>query len=133
MMEEELASLAPRLLRYCLGRTGSREQAEEICQESLAALIQRWRRHGPPDSPMAFTFAVARRRAARQAIKNRLLEPFRPSSNGGPPQPGPEEAAVDRDRLRRTLAAIRGLGGAASGSPRARGFRLVCCVRSTFS
>ena len=48
-MEEELASLAPRLLRYCLGRTGSRGQAEEICQESLAALIGEVVRVTDPD------------------------------------------------------------------------------------
>ena len=49
--------------------------AEEIAQDSLAALIQRWRRAGPPDSPEAFVFAIARRRAWRASVRQRLFVP----------------------------------------------------------
>ena len=81
-LETTVRGLAPRLLRYCLGRTGSADAAEEIAQEALAALVGRWRRHGPPDSPEGFVFAVARRRAVRAGLRRRLLLPLAALGNG---------------------------------------------------
>jgi len=68
--------LARRVLGYCLLRTGDRSLAEEIAQDALAALVHRWRRHGMPESPEAFVFAIARRRAARVMIRHRLWVPL---------------------------------------------------------
>lgn len=128
-LETTVQGLAPRLLRYCLGRTGSAEVAEEIAQEALAALVGRWRRHGPPDSPEGFAFAVARRRAFRAGLRRRLLLPLAALGNGhddapdpgGPAAPGsvsPCGAAPDllerlerRHELARVLAALRRLPG----------------------
>lgn len=112
-LETAVTELAPRLLRYCLGRTGSMEAAEEAAQEALAALVRRWRLHGAPDSPEAFAFTVARRRAARAALRRRLLRPLaalledgrEPEADG----PGLEERTVARAELALTRRALRRL------------------------
>ncbi len=71
-----IAELAPRLLAYATGRTGCRSTAEDVAQDALSALVVRWRRLGPPESPEAFVFAIARRRAARAAARRALLMPL---------------------------------------------------------
>jgi RNA polymerase sigma-70 factor (ECF subfamily) len=115
-LETAVKELAPQLLRYSLGKTGDAGLAEEVAQDALAALVQRWRRHGPPECPAAFAFAVARRRAGRLVFQRRLLEPLHAllDGNGGSghsPLPGPEERATLRMDLGRTLAALRRLSG----------------------
>lgn len=115
-LETAVRELAPQLLRYSLGKTGDAGLAEEVAQDALAALVQRWRRHGPPECPAAFAFAVARRRAGRLNFQRRLLEPLNAlldgnSGSGHSPLPGPEERATLRTDLGRTLAALRRLSG----------------------
>jgi RNA polymerase sigma factor (sigma-70 family) len=102
--------LAPRLLGYCLLRTGDRGLAEDLAQEALAALVHRWRRHGPPDSAAAFVFAIARRRAGRALFRRRLWLPLddlraRPSPSVDPEARLLEDA--ERRRLTRALARLR--------------------------
>lgn len=114
-LETTVSELAPRLLRYCLGRTGSAEAAEEAAQEALAALVRRWRLHGPPESAEAFAFTVARRRAVRAALRRRLLRPLaalvdvgeEPEAGG----PGVAERAEQRAELARAVGALRRLPG----------------------
>lgn len=122
-LDATVEALAPRLLRYCLGRTGSAEAAEEVAQDALAALVGRWRRHGPPESPAAFAFAVARRRAWRAVVRRRLLLPLSALTDGHrvrgaavsepdafPARPPDlEQQAVARREVARTLAALRRL------------------------
>ena len=110
-LETAVRDLAPRVLRYCRGRSGAAELAEETAQEALSALVARWRRHGPPDSPEAFVFAVARRRLTRALVRLRLLAPLEALTNGhGPPAPDdPEERASRRRELERTRRALREL------------------------
>jgi len=122
-LEATVAELAPRVLRYCLGRVGVADVAEEVAQDALAALVSRWRRHGPPESPEAFVFAVARRRAFRAGVRRRLLLPLAFLGDGHGPgrssetakalvaeaSPGLEERAVARGELALTLAALRRL------------------------
>lgn len=110
-LETAVKELAPQLLRYSLGKTGDAGLAEEVAQDALAALVQRWRRHGPPECPAAFAFAVARRRAGRLNFQRRLLEPLHALLDGHSPLPGPEERATLRTDLGRTLAALRRLSG----------------------
>lgn len=110
-LETAVTELAPQLLRYSLGKTGDASLAEEVVQDALTALVQRWRRHGPPDCPAAFAFAVARRRAGRLIFRRRLLEPLHALLDGHSPLPGPEERATLRTDLGRTLAALRRLSG----------------------
>ena len=114
-LEAAITDLAPRLLRYCRGRTGSAEVGEEVAQEALTALVRRWRLHGPPDSPEAFAFTVARRRAARTALRRRLFRPLDALlESGAEPEeddPGLEERAAARAELARTAAVLRRLPG----------------------
>ncbi|HTG35971.1 MAG TPA: sigma-70 family RNA polymerase sigma factor [Thermoanaerobaculia bacterium] len=110
-LETAVRELAPQLLRYSLARTGDVSLAEEVAQDALAALVQRWRRLGAPDCPAAFVFAVARRRAGRLMLQRRLLEPLHALLDGHSPLPSPEENATLRTDLDRTLAALRKLPG----------------------
>ena len=104
--EATLSELAPRLLRYCLGVVGDRPLAEESAQDALTALVARWRKHGPPDSPQAFAFTVARRRLHRAILRQRLLEPLEKIMNGHSQRPDPEAQTLARADLQRTLSAL---------------------------
>jgi RNA polymerase sigma-70 factor, ECF subfamily len=95
-LENIIRELTPGLLRYCTARTQDRSLAEEIAQESLAALIMRWNRHGAPESAQAFLFAIARRKAARAMLSRRLLLPLRILAGSRANGPDPEEAALHR-------------------------------------
>ena len=108
-LEDIVEGLAPRLLRYCLGRCGDAGTAEEAAQDGLAALVQRWRRHGPPDSPEAFAFAVARRRLGRATFRQRLLAPLDVLSGRADVGPNPERNASGREEFGKMLEALRGL------------------------
>jgi RNA polymerase sigma-70 factor (ECF subfamily) len=111
-LEETLRELAPQLLRFSLGQTGDAALAEEAAQEALTALVQRWRRQGPPESPAAFVFAIARRRGFRLSLKRRLLEPLQILFDHHSPEPSPEEQAVSRADFGRLLKALRRLAPA---------------------
>jgi RNA polymerase sigma-70 factor, ECF subfamily len=93
-LENIVRELTPGLLRYCTARTRDRSLAEEIAQESLVALITRWNRHGAPESPQAFLFAIARRKAARAMLSRRLLLPLQILVGSRDNAPDPEEAAL---------------------------------------
>ncbi len=75
-LEAVATALAPRLIGYVLARTGCRGTAEDIAQDALTALVRRWRQIGPPESPDAFAFAIARRRAGRAVARRALLAPI---------------------------------------------------------
>ena len=101
-----LAGLAPRLLRYAIGKTSDHSLGEEVAQEALTALVQRWRRHGPPDSPEAFVFAVARRRAGRAVLRRRLWLPLDVLGSRPAPTPDPEVEAVSNAAVRAVRTAL---------------------------
>jgi RNA polymerase sigma-70 factor (ECF subfamily) len=105
-LEATVRDLAARVLGYCILRTGDPLLAEEIAQESLTALVQCWRRHGPPRSPDAFVFAVARRRAARAVLKRRLLLPLDHLLSRHDGRPGPEASLARNEERRRLVAAL---------------------------
>ncbi len=108
-LDDTVRDLAPRLLRFTLGQTGDAALAEEAAQEALTALVQRWRKQGPPECPDAFAFAIARRRAFRLVLKRRLLAPLQLLFDRPSREPSPEEQAASRDGHRRLLAALRRL------------------------
>lgn len=93
-LESVLGDLAPRLLRYAIGRTSNRSLGEEVAQDALTALVQRWRRYGPPDSPEAFVFAIASRRAGRAVVRSRLWLPLATIGSRPAAAPSPEAEAV---------------------------------------
>ncbi len=105
-LEATLSDLAPRLLRFCVGRSSDRALGEEVAQDALIALVERWRRHGPPDSAEAFVFSIARRRVYRALVKQRLFEPLEAIFDGPSPGPDPEERTLHRDELAHTLARL---------------------------
>ena len=106
-LEAVAAALAPRLIAYALARTGRRADAEDIAQEALTAVVRRWRREGPPASPDAFVFAIARRRAGRANARRALAAPLDAVRHVAQRGPSVEEAAVGRSALTEVLAAIR--------------------------
>jgi RNA polymerase sigma-70 factor (ECF subfamily) len=75
-LDSTVSQIAPGLLRYCIGVDGNPEEGEEIAQEALTALVAYWRKRGPPASPKAFVFTVAKRVARRRRWKRRLLVPL---------------------------------------------------------
>ena len=108
-LENIIRELAPGLLRYCTALMRDRSLAEEIAQESLAALITRWKRHGAPESAQAFLFAVARRRASRAMLSRRLRLPLRFLAGSRDNAPDPEEAALHRSEYKTLIRALEKL------------------------
>ncbi len=108
-LEDVLRDLAPRLIRYASGRTGDKDLGEDVAQEALTALVWRWRQYGPPESPEAFAFAIARRRAWRATVKRRLLVPLAMLTERPDTARGPHELAVaeaDGRAARRAIARL---------------------------
>jgi RNA polymerase sigma-70 factor (ECF subfamily) len=105
-LEEVVRELAPRLLRYLMARFGNRLLAEEVAQESLTALVRRWRNAGPPGSPEAFAFAIARRRAGRTLLRQRIWLPIEGLICRHSGEPDPEACLLEQDGAARTLAAL---------------------------
>jgi RNA polymerase sigma factor (sigma-70 family) len=108
-LEAVLLELTPRVLRFCVGYTGDRSLGEDVAQESLAALVRAWRTSGPPDSPDAFVFVVAKRKARRAMLQRRLLLPIDVLFGHRQGGHDPESATIENDKRARMLAAIRRL------------------------
>lgn len=109
-LESTIRELAPKVLGYCVLETGDPGLAEEISQDALAALVQRWRRYGPPDSPGAFVFAIARRRSARAMVRRRLWRPLEAVLGLSDGRPSPEQAALQahaRAEVARAVSRLR--------------------------
>ena len=110
-LDAAVAALAPRLVAYATGRTGCRSTGEDVAQEALTALVVRWKRHGPPESPEAFAFAIARRRAGRAVLRRALTQPLefvlavRADANG-------IDAYEQRAELQTVMVTMRGLRSA---------------------
>ncbi len=110
-LDAAVAALAPRLVAYATGRTGCLSTGEDVAQDALTALVARWKRHGPPESPEAFAFAIARRRAGRAMLRRALLRPLefviavQADTNGA-------DAYAQRAELHMVLATMRRLRSA---------------------
>ncbi len=108
-LDDTVRELAPRVLRYARLRTGDAALAEEVAQESLTALVRRWRLSGPPDSPEAFVFSIARRRAGRVVARRKLWVPIDALLAARDGRPTPEDrtvAAAERAQLIAGLARL---------------------------
>src|SRR5882672_10371881 len=105
-LEAVSAGLAPRLIAYALARTGCRATAEDIAQDALTALVRRWRSDGPPHSPDAYVFAIARRRTGRAIARRALMAPLDAVWNLAREEPGADQALEDRAELAAVLTAL---------------------------
>ena len=104
-----IRELAPRVLRYAIARTGDPSVGEDVAQESLAALVRHWRRAGPPESAEAFVFSIARRRAVRAMVRQRLWVPIERAFGHRDGAPDPEArtlARAEHERVRAALARL---------------------------
>jgi RNA polymerase sigma-70 factor (ECF subfamily) len=108
-LDEVAGSLAPRLIAYALGRTGCRGTAEDIAQDALTALVRRWRQAGPPESPDAYAFAIAKRRAGRAILRRALTAPLDVLRGVARNEPAVDRAYENRVDLAIVLAALRTL------------------------
>lgn len=108
-LEAAVQDVAPRLLAYAFGRTGSRSAAEDVVQDALAALVRRWRTAGPPDSVDAFVFAIAKRRATRANVKLALWLPLDVLGVGAGRAALVPERVELRDELRSVMRAMETL------------------------
>jgi RNA polymerase sigma-70 factor (ECF subfamily) len=105
-LERTIGELAPRVLRYANARLGDPAMAEDVAQESLAALVRACRNGGAPDSAEAFVFAVARRRAGRAAWRRRLWAPIELAFGARSVTPSPEAHAIAQNELARVRSAL---------------------------
>ncbi len=105
-LERTIVELAPRVLRYAHARLGDPALAEDVAQESLAALVRACRNGGAPDSAEAFVFAIARRRAARASWRQRLWVPLDSAVGARATAPTPEARAIARDEAERLRGAL---------------------------
>jgi RNA polymerase sigma-70 factor (ECF subfamily) len=105
-LERTIAELAPRVLRYANARLADPALAEDVAQESLAALVRACRNGGAPDSAEAFVFAIARRRAGRAAWRRRLWVPLELALGTRSEAPSPEARAIALDESARVRAAL---------------------------
>lgn len=108
-LEATVRDLAPRLLRYCKGRLPTPESAEDVAQSALMALVARWRAAGPPDSPAAFAFSIARRRAWRSSLRARLAQPLASLGIRHEPFADPIPGSEARSELRRLRCELQKL------------------------
>jgi len=103
-LETTVRTLAPGLLRFCSGVMGSATEGEDLAQESLAALVRFWKSSGPPDSPAAFVYSVARRQAGRFRRRWKRLLPL---EWGGAQTEPAVDAETDSNEGRRVEKALR--------------------------
>ena len=95
------------LVRMIYRRTGDRDRAEDLAQETFARAVS-----APPDNPRPWLFAVAlnlvREDGRRATTRGRRLELLR--SDGDGPAPGPDadfERNEDTARVRAALATLK--------------------------
>lgn len=93
----------PSLVRMLYRRTGDRDRAEDLAQETFARALQ-----APPDNPRPWLFAVALnlvrddgRRAVRQGRRLELYREERPSS-----APAPDQTMDEADQTTAVRAAL---------------------------
>jgi RNA polymerase sigma factor (sigma-70 family) len=108
-LDAVVRALAPRLIGYALARTGCLGTAEDVAQDALTALVRRWRQAGPPESPDAFAFAIAKRRAGRVIARRALMAPLDVIRSVAGHEPSVADAYEHRAELAIVRSALRSL------------------------
>jgi RNA polymerase sigma-70 factor (ECF subfamily) len=94
-----------RLLRAMYLATGNRHEAEDLAQDAMARVLERWDRVSATQDPLGYVFRVALNR--RRSLLRRLAVTIRRT-----PQPDretqtePNAAVDDRDAIRRALQSL---------------------------
>jgi RNA polymerase sigma factor (sigma-70 family) len=93
-----------RLLRAMYLATGNRHEAEDLAQDAMARVLERWDRLSTQD-PLRYVFRVALNR--RRSLLRRLVTTIRKAPSIGTDQSTEPMAAVDdRDAIRRALDSL---------------------------
>jgi RNA polymerase sigma factor (sigma-70 family) len=88
---------------------GHAAEGEDLAQESLASLVRFWKSHGPPDSPAAFVYLVARRQAGRFRRRWKRLLPLESLDPPSEDAANPESNAIERQRVAQALSLLNRL------------------------
>jgi RNA polymerase sigma-70 factor (ECF subfamily) len=98
-----------RLLRAMYLATGNRQEAEDLAQDAMARVLEKWDRVREIDDPVGYLFRVALNR--RRNTLRRLAVAIRKAPRAESPTPSEPTAAVDdRDAQRETLVLCDWLG-----------------------
>ncbi|MGH2711567.1 MAG: sigma-70 family RNA polymerase sigma factor [Actinomycetota bacterium] len=96
-----------RLLRAMYLATGNRHEAEDLAQDAMARVLERWDQVRELDDPVGYVFRVALNR--RRSLLRRLAVAIRRTPA---PEPSsatePTSAVDDRDTIRRALRQLPG-------------------------
>jgi len=92
----------PRLVSGLQLLTGSRAEAEDVAQDSLARVYERWTRVRGMDSPAGYLYTVALNLARKRARRLRRA-PVPPGPSGAP---DPEATAERRAAIRAALGSL---------------------------
>jgi len=91
-----------RLLRAMYLATGNRHEAEDLAQDAMARVLERWNRVAATEDPIGYVFRVALNR--RRSLLRRLAVAMRRTPQfDSEPQIEPTAAVDDRDAIRRAL------------------------------
>jgi RNA polymerase sigma-70 factor (ECF subfamily) len=92
-----------RLGRALYVLTGSVSEADELAQEAMVKVYERWHRVSGMDSPAGYLYRTAMNlyRSRLRQIKSRASKHIAPD-----PEPDGFEAVEDRDQLRRLIATL---------------------------
>lgn len=96
-----------RLLRAMYLATGNRHEAEDLAQDSMARVLERWDRVASTEDPAGYVFRVALNR--RRSLLRRLTLAIRRAPTSEPSSTkDPTSAVDDRDAIRRALQQLPG-------------------------
>lgn len=91
-----------RLLRAMYLATGNRHEAEDLAQDAMARVLERWDRISTTQDPVGYLFRVALNR--RRSLLRRLAVAVRKTPGADPDRSTePMSTVDDRDAIRRAL------------------------------
>ncbi len=100
--EEFFRANYERLLRAMYLATGNRHEAEDLAQDAMARMLERWDRVAAAKDPVGYVYRVALNR--RRSLLRRVSVALRRTPHFGTEHhTNPTDAVDDRDAIRRAL------------------------------